>query len=156
MLKKTQGNELDQDVVIFYLSGNLDENFDFKEMTFDAKSVVFDFNSLVFFNSVGIRDWINYLKSLPVVEVVYRNCPRILVDQFNMIEGFFTEKTKVRSVYAPFYCPESDEEIDILIDIQNNDHEKVSSMLHPISGKYLEFDDIPEQYFSFLRYLPPE
>lgn len=133
------------------LIGVIDEDFSPGLFNLPGKTVIFDFNLLETMNSCGIREWIKFLATLSPRRIVYERCPRILVDQMNMIRGFLPQGATVRSVYAPFYSPEEEEEIDLLIQLEGFQEGNLHSQVHPQTGKMLEFDDIPSQYFAFLK-----
>ena len=98
--------------------GTIDEDFDPKLFDLSGKTVIFDFNILEGLNSCGIREWIKFVSGIKDKRIVYDRCPRLLVDQMNMIKGFLPSGASVRSVYAPFFSPKEEEEIDLLISLE--------------------------------------
>jgi hypothetical protein len=143
--------ETNADVTTCKIIGTLDEDFAPSLFTISGKTVIFDFNLLSSMNSCGIRDWIKFIDSLKNKRVVYECCPRILVDQMNMIKGFLPKGSSVRSVYAPFFSSGDEKEIDVLLSMDGFSEEVLKNQLHPKTGVEIEFDDIPSQFFAFLR-----
>ena len=105
-------------------------------------------------NSTGIVVWLKFLQSIKT-PVCYMNCPVWLVNQFNMIDQFFHNNSKVGSIQTPFYCEETGacrvvtlnlgEEVPILESYENYTFEN-----RTIDGKVYEPDFDPEGYLSFI------
>lgn len=70
--------------------------------------------------------------------IFYRACSCLLVNQFNMVKNMVTERVIVESFYAPL----SHEEIELLI---------FSNEVQTKTSEELEFDDLDERYFFFLK-----
>jgi len=140
-------------VTICTIVGTIDEDFDPKLFDLSGKTVIFDFNILEGLNSCGIREWIKFVSGIKDKRIVYDRCPRLLVDQMNMIKGFLPSGASVRSVYAPFFSPKEEEEIDLLISLEGFNESMLENQFHPKTKSPLEFDDLPSQYFAFLKSL---
>ena len=73
-----------------------------------------------------------------------------MIEQMNMVEGFLPANASIESFYAPYFDPDADEEIKVLLRIQ-----EVSNKKAPIkkndSGTELEFDALEAQYFNFIK-----
>jgi hypothetical protein len=143
--------ETNADVTRCKIIGTLDEDFAPSLFSIPGRTVIFDFNLLSSMNSCGIRDWIKFIDTLKNKRVVYERCPRILVDQMNMIKGFLPKGSSIRSVYAPFFSATEEEEIDVLISMDGFNEEVLKKQRHPKTGAEIEFDDIPSQFFAFLK-----
>ena len=132
--------------------GSINEGFDPNlAKRVECQKVLVDLDQLKLINSSGVREWINFLDLLSEKDIVYRKCPKIFIDQLNMVNGMLRDNISIESFYVPFYSEESDEEKDVLMnpsDIQdiNNLPEQKDSQ-----GNLLEFDDIPQKYFKFLN-----
>ncbi|HLE09883.1 MAG: hypothetical protein A2504_10805 [Bdellovibrionales bacterium RIFOXYD12_FULL_39_22] len=98
------------------IGGAVDEDVRFPQLTLSAvKKIVFDFKELNLINSCGIREWVVWLRNIPAsIEVLYRNCPRILIEQINMIEGLMPANGYIESFYLPYYCEECDKQTMLL------------------------------------------
>ena len=103
----------------------------------------------------GIREWIKWLKGIPEnVQINYENCPRIFVDQMNMVEGFLPPRAKVASFQLPYYCEECDSETNVLM-ARDKDFSKAKPTPKGMPkcqscGKDAEIDVVEQKYFRFL------
>lgn len=96
--------------------GILDEDSHLPEL--QMKNVVLNLKGINSINSVGVRNWLNWVNGLPkdskidLVEV-----PKVLVFQFNMVNGFKKDFMKVQSFFVPFYCETCDLEHEVLFTV---------------------------------------
>src|SRR5262245_9841324 len=112
---KAEKQGSDSDVQI-RLQGHIDEDATFNglEITKAAK-VHLDLDGVSAINSCGIREWIKWIRTAPTTsQIVYQNCPKVIVDQINMVAGFLPENAKVASFYVPYYSDASGNEKMIL------------------------------------------
>lgn len=134
-----------------HFEGIIDEDANFDKIkSLGLKKYIFDFEKVKLINSCGIREWIKYLDELKSVEIIYRNCPQIIIEQINMVHGFIKKGTVVESFIAPYFCESCDDEKKVLL----KSHE-VINLQAPIKkcmkcNSDLEFDAIPKQYFAFM------
>ena len=139
----------DGPVLIF--SGNMDQNFKFPDpASLRESKIVMDFNALKLINSLGVRSFIQFTDGLSGSELIYRNCPTILVNQFNMVKSMVTSRVRIESFYAPYFAPITEEELELLITPDEIQKGKAPKRFHPESEEQLEFDDLEERYFFFL------
>lgn len=74
----------------------------------EASGTVFlDFSQVSRANSSGLLQWLRLMKKIQL-PMCYVRAPVWLVEQFNMIDEFFDGQVTVESIYAHFYCPETD------------------------------------------------
>lgn len=141
-----------QDELRLELSGAIDEDADFKELAgLEQKSISFDFEKVTMINSCGIREWIKFLESIPSdTKILYRNCPQIIIEQINMVHGFFRQGASIESFYAPYYCESCGKEAKILLKADQVKNRKAPEMPCPVCNKKMDFDAIEGQYFGFL------
>ncbi|MCH2534802.1 MAG: hypothetical protein MK008_10210 [Bdellovibrionales bacterium] len=148
--------EEDNKVFLFFF-GNIDENASFTGAILDGtKDLVIDLEKVEAINSCGIRDWIQWLKTSPVdCKIEYRNCPKVIVDQMNMIKGFLPTNAHVESFYVPYYSPDADKEKMILyrkgVDFKENSVDIQDTYVDPDNNEEYEIDVIPEKYFKFIQ-----
>lgn len=140
------------DYIEAHLDGIIDEDSSFDKIkSLGLKKYIFDFEKVKLINSCGIREWIKYLDELKNVEIVYRNCPQIIIEQINMVHGFIKKGTVVESFIAPYFCEECDDEKKVLL----KSSEVINFQAPPKKcmkcSKELEFDAIPKQYFAFIQ-----
>lgn len=76
----------------------------------EHSTVKMDFSGVSSGNSVGIRFLHRYLSQLDR-KVIFKKVPLWLLEQFGMQRGFIVEGTVIESVYLPFYCSATEEDI---------------------------------------------
>ena len=142
--------------VVLQLQGNIDEDANFAppDLT-GAGAVVLDLEGVNAINSVGIREWIKWVKALPgSVQLSVRKCPKIIVDQINMVAGFLPATAVVESFFVPYYSDSSGNEKMVLF---NNGKEFVNGEVNAPpevkdeAGEVMEMDVIEAKYFKFLK-----
>jgi hypothetical protein len=133
--------------------GIIDEDVDFSGIPLEKKSeYVFNFDGVKGINSCGIREWVKFSEMIdPSVKLVYLNCTQIIIEQINMVAGFFRAGSEVRNFYAPYFCEGCDEEKKVLIDAGKVDNNEAPEEKCASCGEAMEFDALEEQYFRFLK-----
>lgn len=149
--KKPEGSNL-----VLEIKGNVDEDSNFTPPDLGSStSVVLDLEGVTAINSVGIREWIKWTKSFPAsIQIAVRKCPKIIVDQINMVAGFLPTGTVVQSFYVPYYADASGNEKMVLF--ENGKEFKNGELFPPAevkddSGEVMEMDVIEAKYFKFLN-----
>lgn len=147
------------DQLYVQLEGNLDEECSFPTSSLSGfKTIIFDFGNVTGINSCGIREWIRWISAHKDTSTMYfRNCPKIIVDQINMVDGFLPSNGRVESFFVPYYSEETDEEKHILFSygVEFND----SGIHYPekildSKNQPMEIDVIESKYFRFLQKFP--
>tara|TARA_B110001454_G_scaffold219202_1_gene251945 strand:- start:23318 stop:23791 length:474 start_codon:yes stop_codon:yes gene_type:complete len=136
------------------IAGVIDEDVDFNEFSLNGiNQMEFDLNSVKSINSCGIREWIKWLGTNSKAKMTYVNCPKIIIDQINMVDGFLPQNGKVLSFYVPYYNDDSGTEKNVLFrhgteftDTSVTPPEKVLDE----TGNPMEMDVIESKYFKFL------
>lgn len=150
--------KVDKDGKTFFnFVGNIDENASFPIIDTLSGEVWIDLQNVKSINSVGIRAWIKWFSSFEQVNFVFQNCPKAIVMQMNMVEGFLVENSRVESIQVPFYCESCDEDIEMLfhvgreVNIVNGEVELTydKSSVCP-DGSEPELDVNKVKYFKFL------
>src|ERR1700679_1102075 len=94
----------DNGVPCLTLKGAIDEDANFSQGPVTGSAVIVDLGAVTAINSVGIREWIKWTKTLPAgCKLTVRNCPKIIVDQINMVLGFLPAGSRVESFFVPYY-----------------------------------------------------
>lgn len=153
MKRLTINKQILQDELHVELIGAIDEDTDFKELAgLEQKSMVFDFKQVSMINSCGIREWIRFVESIPgSTNLVYENCPQIIIEQINMVHGFFRKGATINSFYAPYFCESCNKEAKIHLKTDQIKNRKAPKVECPHCGSDdMEFDAIESQYFAFL------
>lgn len=150
IIKKQEGP-----VLYLEISGQIDEDVDFSSQALTGvQEIVLDLASVKTINSCGIREWIDWIKTAESAQkITYKNCPKVIVDQINMVEGFLPVNGKVESFFVPYYSEDSGEEKNILFrhGIEFTDHEITPpSGVQDSEGHEMEMDIIEGKYFKFL------
>ncbi|MBD3392748.1 MAG: hypothetical protein GF418_11660 [Chitinivibrionales bacterium] len=138
------------------LEGVIDEDALLEKAFTDLKpGVDVDLRGILRINSCGIRSWVNLIGSISEDhDVIFQGCAPVIVRQLNMISNF-GGRGKVQSFMLPYYCARCDKEQDIEVDTdaflaKHPDCSAPGQACASCNGQ-LEFDDIEEKYFHFLR-----
>jgi hypothetical protein len=149
--KEQSGSDL-----IVTLNGPIDEDATFGSLDLSgASKVVLELDGVTAINSCGIREWIKWIRTAPpTAGVVYRKCPKVIVDQINMVAGFLPDTGKVESFYVPYYNDDSGNEKMILF--KEGAEFKGNEVFPPAEvkdegGEAMEMDVIEAKYFKFLQ-----
>ncbi len=136
------------------LSGIIDENSDFKEAFLNLpENVVIDLEGIDLINSCGVREWMNAVQKWPSdskIRIV--KCSPRIVEQINYVTNFLG-RGSIESFYAPYFCPKCKKESNLLLtveDMRTSGSRLPPAEKCPVCKGPLEFDDIEEEYFSFL------
>lgn len=116
-------NEVVEKDGVFYVSGKIDEFFDF-QVFLDSKNeeLIIDLKGLKAINSIGIKGWLLMNKNIKGKNGTLRNLPFFLVDQMLMIDNLRGE-FKIESIKLPYFCEGCDDEVqfDFMVkDIKEN------------------------------------
>jgi thiol-disulfide isomerase/thioredoxin len=155
--------KLEGSVLHLSFSGTIDEDTNFPEVDLSGvASVQLDLNGIKSINSVGIREWLDWIR--PVAEkapIVLENCPKSMVFQFNMVDGFLPPQSSVKSFFVPFFCESCDKEQNLLFNVGHEvavdgGNLKISFDAKQASGCgeascSLEMDVTEAKYFQFLK-----
>lgn len=145
------------------LSGRIEEDVKFPSVEDGSiTQITFDLKGLEYISSLGIRDWVSWIQPLSKkYKLVMRNCPKRLVQQFNMVNGFLPKGTKVESLYVPYFCEKCNFEDSFLYQVGSQ--VKLESGVIKLNVKNsdfkicedseceLEMDSSTEKYFQFLK-----
>ncbi|MFH2004962.1 MAG: hypothetical protein ABI333_00115 [bacterium] len=136
-----------------HLAGIIDEFADLSFLAHLQGRVLVHLEEVRRINSYGVRIWIDGVRSIPAeAEVIFRQVPVPLVEQMNMVNGFFG-RGKVESFVAPMVCRACGQTQKVLFDVSDC----VAAEAQPLEARCsacdgeLELDDIEEQYLAFLR-----
>ena len=147
------------------LAGVIDERSEFPVIDASKyKNIDFDLKLLEYINSIGIRDWVNWIEPLSKkCQISMRNCPKRLVQQFNLVNGFLPKGTHVFSLYVPYFCEKCNFEKSFLFRVGSEvklEAGKVSLNVDikkfkdcKVTDCELEIDGSEEKYFQFLKRL---
>jgi hypothetical protein len=136
------------------LIGDLDEDAKFEDLYMpDATEITVNFDKVTHIQSCGIREWIQLINPYIKLPFVYVNCPKIIIDQINMLDGFLPKNGKVESFYVPYYNEESGHEKQILFTYGTQfDKNGIypPKEVRDGDGNLMEMDVVEAKYFKFL------
>jgi DNA-directed RNA polymerase subunit RPC12/RpoP len=121
-----------------------------------AGLVVIDTGGVVFINSIGVREWLRFLRGLVATgsQIQLENVAEVLVTQMNLIPDLRLGATVV-SVQAPYACERCGAEVSQLVDVAAHLEQlralKPPAFVCPECGGTLALADYPDRYFTFLR-----
>lgn len=137
------------------LAGVIDEDADFNPHSLNgAPAVRLELGNIKSINSCGIREWIKWVGTAGTAPVEYHHCPKIIVDQINMVQGFLPTTGKVLSFYVPYYSDDSGTEKNVLFTHGKEFSEKgleAPPEIKDESGNPMEMDVVEAKYFKFLK-----
>ena len=137
------------------LSGVIDDSFPTDKLVLPAEKIVeINLNEIKMINSLGIREWIKFVNSVQSKNVSITYCPKIFIDQVNMVQGFIPAEFKIKSFYVPYFNEDDDLEKSVLY-VSGEDYGdgflNVKSTINHDSGAVLDIDVMEQKYFKFLK-----
>ena len=146
-----------QGASLLSLMGAIDEDVDFSKVTVTGNDVLqLNLNQVKSINSCGIREWMKWISGMGTQfrEIQFVECPKVIVDQINMVQGFLPTNGRVSSFYVPFYSEESEEEKSILYSV-GKEFQESGDFEHPdikdSEGHSMDIDVVEAKYFRFLK-----
>lgn len=137
------------------MSGTIDEDADFNQYSLAGVGKIDLFlGEVKSINSCGIREWIKWIGTAGAAPVTYSECPKIIVDQINMVQGFLPAQGRVISFFVPYYSEASGSEKNVLFtngkDYTDSGEIKVPAVKDD-EGNEMEMDVVEAKYFKFLK-----
>lgn len=152
-LQFSQANENGKTVLT--LNGQIDETFPQELHALKpAGDMVINLDQVKMINSLGIREWIKFMSSVSAAKIEFVKCPKIFIDQVNMVQGFITPNCKITSFYVPYFNEDSNAEKNILYSQGKEFGEgflNVAGSVKGEDGSELELDVVEQKYFKFLK-----
>ncbi len=137
------------------LVGVIDEDADFNPHSLaGAPAVELHLGAVKSINSCGIREWIKWIGTAGSAPVKYFECPKIIVDQVNMVQGFLPGTGQIMSFYVPYYSDDSGAEKNILFSYGKEYSDQGLGQLPEVKdddGGAMEMDVVEAKYFKFLK-----
>ncbi len=144
--------------LVIRMAGKMNEASDLELiMVPQAASVEIDLIDLTFINSIGIRIFRDFARSIRTPELLFSYCPRIFIDQVNMVLDFIPRYSRIMSFYVPYYSEVSGEQKSVLFtrDEHFTIHEGELTLKPPLvldsKAGEMEMDIVGERYFNFLK-----
>lgn len=75
-----------------------------------------DLKSMKYINSIGVKNWILWVNKVPAnCKVTLHHCPLMMISQASTVTGFLKPSFSVESFFAPFTCPDCEDETLVLL-----------------------------------------
>lgn len=137
------------------MEGSIDEDADFTQLNLaGASQIEIELGGLKSINSCGIREWIKWLGTAPEAKITFNECPKVIVDQINMVDGFLPNNAKVESFFVPYYNDEAGSEKNVLFRHGAEFNENTvnpPANVQDEEGNAMEMDVIESKYFKFIK-----
>lgn len=145
------------------IDGAMDEHSDYSSIeTKFTDEVVFDFDNVEHINSTGIKHWVHWVakvsESNPELKFYFVNCPKPIVDQINMVDGFLPQQSTVQSFKVPYFCEVCDKDMTCTFvlgrEYNFEDGKAVLSIPDNTCDRgdcEMEPDVVEQKYFRFLK-----
>lgn len=135
--------------------GSIDENFfQYIGEIPQQGNVEFSLHGLKSINSTGIREWIRLMQTLSNVNLSFTNCPKIFIDQANMVSGFIPTHANITSFYVPYYNEDLDTETLLLYKMGEHytkGQVNIQDEYTDSNGNVFELDVVKSKYFKFIQ-----
>jgi hypothetical protein len=148
---KIQIQDSSPDALHIWFDGEVHENFKARSITLpEANACVINLAGLRSINSLGVREWAQFLLSLTKKStVVLEECSVVFIDQANIVPQILAG-ARVASFFAPYFCPQCNIELNCKLSVANH-RKKLSERRAPqiihSCGAELQFDALEESYF---------
>lgn len=140
---------------VLNLNGQIDESFpqDLHNLKPGAEMII-NLDQVKMINSLGIREWIKFMASVAAAKIEFVKCPKIFIDQVNMVQGFITSNCKITSFYVPYFNEDSNAEKNVLYSMGKEFGDgflNVAGSVKGEDGSELDLDVVEQKYFKFLK-----
>ena len=143
------------DKLTVQMAGTIDEDVDFSQFNLQGNPAVeVELSNIKSINSCGIREWIKWMSTAPAASITFNECPKVIVDQINMVDGFLPANAKVQSFFVPYYNDESGSEKNVLFRLGTEFTENSvnpPATVQDEEGNAMEMDVIESKYFKFIK-----
>jgi hypothetical protein len=135
------------------LTGPIDEEANFASLVQELTScsqIRLNVAGVTRINSCGVREWIRFMRVLPATSrIEIESCTPVIVSQLNMINNF-AGSAKVLSVQAPYVCDACGAQESVVVDVSSAAVPQLPEVTCSC-GEKMQFDDLEDSYFAFLR-----
>lgn len=117
-----------------------------------------DLKDLKAINSLGVRNFHSWIKKVQCQKLRFLYCPRVFINQMNLVEGFLPEKSEIESFFVPYYSETTGEDLMVLftkfLEYTKVDGKVVLKIpeMKDSQGVKMELDTFADQYFKFLKH----
>lgn len=117
----------------------------------EFKTVAFQFAQVRAINSLGVRAWVTFLRSIEDTrQLFFLECVPDVIMQINMIPSF-QGKAVIQSFFVNYVSAATNKTHRVLIDTSNLPPKSMPTPPNcPDSGEPMETEELEEEYFAFL------
>lgn len=137
------------------MGGTIDEDADFSQIPIGGHgSIDIKMGNIKSINSCGIREWIKWMGAASGAQIVWHECPKVIVDQINMVDGFLPNNAKVMSFFVPYYNDDAGSEKNVLFRYGTEYSEGTLNPPETVKdddGNTMDMDVIESKYFKFIK-----
>ena len=143
---------------VFHIDGDITEFSEFGELQSEETAIEVNLGKVLRLNSMGIRKYLKFIIDLAPKSLILHEIRPDFVNNINVIPqmlGAAGSRSKVISLYLPYFCEECKSETEVLnkvseLDFNGEGEPSLSQPNCPMCEQVLE-SDFPEiEYFSFL------
>ncbi|MBM3381279.1 MAG: hypothetical protein FJY29_02445 [Betaproteobacteria bacterium] len=140
-----------QSTLMVWFDGEIHENFKTQQVALPpAESYIMNLSGLRSINSLGIREWSQFMYQLTQkAQVTLEECSVVFIDQVNIVPQILAQ-AKVISFFAPYFCPQCNLELSCKLSVAHHKKallkKRAPQIIHSC-GAELQFDALEESYF---------
>lgn len=146
-------------VPVVRVSGTIDERAELESISEQVPAELwFDVGGIRRVNSIGVRMWVEAMRSVPEsVPMYFLRCSTSVIDQCNLVLGFLGHGSIV-SFYAPLICEDCNEQQTHLFETAGclALGGQLPTVECPHCKQPMELDDFEEHYLHFLQQQPAD
>ena len=144
------------DLVFVRLDGIIDEGNGLagRLAELSGRKILLNMAKVERINSCGVRDWVRWIEALEGNQngIFLVQCNPVVVAQINMVRNFCGARAHVVSFQAPYFCSHCQKEHrETVVTSTVGAAARPPEAVCETCGEVMEFDDLPESYFSFTR-----
>lgn len=143
------------DKIEFIFSGSIDESLaSYLDIFPTVPSLTINLDAIDSINSIGIREWIKLMTKLATSQISLIKCPKVFIDQVNMVKGFLPANAQIESFYVPYFSEEKNIEKKVLFEKDKHFTQNFinyNSTITDEAGVSYEIDVIDSKYFKFIK-----
>lgn len=142
--------------------GSMDEHSDYTKIQHkQADTFAIDMGGVTHINSTGIKHWVTWHTAVqfesPNANFIFMNCPKCIIDQINMVQGFLPQRSIIESFRVPYYCETCQKDLSISLIRGKNFKEASGGKILDVPKQNcsredcaMEPDVVEKKYFAFL------
>lgn len=135
---------------VMEVSGWLDGHAVLPDLGLVPGRLIIDLFELTFMNSLGIRTWVNWIKTVRAEKgITIKRCSPPFVKQLSILHSFIPFDVTVESICVPYYCEECDREEVRLIQVGAGFDTLPAEIICIICHGEMSMDVVKETYFKF-------